>query len=331
MAMMPGVIQRGLALRISVTERCQFRCLYCRPRWMVESCEASAPREATDVLTVADIVRFVRVAQQSLGVAKVRLTGGEPLVRSDIVAIVAALAGLGVPDLALTTNGQQLDRLARPLRTAGLERVNVSLDSLAESTFARLAQASGVADVLDGIAAASAAGLAPLRINTVVLRGINDHEAESIIEFALGRGHEARFIELMPSGLSAEDYRRWFMSSDELRARLERSFAFRPTTRALGSSSRRFHVTGAGLAGFVGFISPNSHPFCSGCRRLRLTANGSLLGCLGRRDRIEIRALLRAADPASDERIAAALSVALGCKRGEGTFAVAVPMSQVGG
>jgi cyclic pyranopterin phosphate synthase len=315
----------GLALRISVTDRCPLRCLYCRPQPLREG------GHGADLIETGDIVRFVRIAQERYGVAKVRLTGGEPLVRSGIVAVVGALADLGLDDLALTTNGQRLAELAGPLRAAGLRRVNVSLDSLVPATFTQLAQGGALARTLAGIDAALAAGLRPLRINTVVLRGRNDHEAEALVDFALARGAEPRFIELMPSGLQPTDYDRWFMPSAELRARLAETFAMTPEPHTPGSSSRRFSVRGEGRAGAVGFISPNSHPFCAGCRRLRLTADGRLLGCLGRHDHVRILGLLRASSPDADERIAAAMAVALGCKRGSGAFAVALPMSRVGG
>jgi len=318
-----------LSLRISVTDRCPLHCLYCRPQAMIEPCRASG------VLQETDIVRFVRVARGALGVAKVRLTGGEPLARADIVHLVAALSRLGIPDFALTTNGQRLAALARPLREAGLHRINISLDSIDAKTFTRLAQGGDLSRTIAGIDAACAAGLAPVRINTVVLRGLNDHEAEAMVDFALARGCELRFIELMPSGLAADDYAHWFLSSAELRQRLAQSCDLVPETHEPGSSSRRFHVIRHGRQGFVGFISPNSHPFCSGCRRLRLTADGRLLGCLGRSDHLRLMGLLRetddGADGDTDARIAAAMHVALGCKRGVGTFAVAMPMSSVGG
>ena len=322
----------GLALRISVTDRCPLHCLYCRPRSLVEP--RQAPQASPEVLQEADIVRFVRVARDALGVAKVRLTGGEPLVRGDIVELVAALGRLGIPDVALTTNGQRLAALAGPLREAGLHRINISLDSLDPDTFKRLAQGGELGRTLAGIEAACASGLAPVRINTVVMRGMNDHEAEAMVRFALERGCELRFIELMPSGLAPADYDTWFVSSSELRQRLERSFALVPEAHEPGSSSRRFQASSDGKQGFVGFISPNSHPFCSGCRRLRLTADGRLLGCLGRSEHIRLMGLLRAAhavDDDADARIAAAMRVALGCKRGAGPFAVAMPMSSVGG
>jgi cyclic pyranopterin phosphate synthase len=315
----------GLALRISVTDRCPLRCLYCRPGATPRACKVS------DLIEADDIVRFVRVATSHFGVAKVRLTGGEPLARADIVAIVAALSQLGVSDLALTTNGQTLASRASALRAAGLRRVNVSLDSLVPETFSRLARGGALAHTLDGIAAASDAGLNPLRMNTVVLRGINDHEVESIIDFALARGHEARFIELMPSGIAAADYQRWFVPSDELQRRLEKRFRLAPEPYPRASSSRRFRVTGGGRTGVIGFISPNSHPFCAGCRRVRLTADGRLLGCLGLPDHIRILGLLRSTEPGSDERIAAAMGVSLGCKRDSKSFSVPTPMSQVGG
>jgi len=283
------------------------------------------------MLQEAEIVRFVRVARSALGVAKVRLTGGEPLIRREIVELVTALSRLAIPDLALTTNGQRLAPLARALRAAGLHRINISLDSLDAGTFAQLSQGGELAPTLAGIEAACAAGLSPVRLNAVVLRGLNDDEAPALLSFALERGCELRFIELMPSGLAAADYARWFVSSAELRRRLSQSFALVPTPHETGTSSRRFRATGTGGRGFVGFISPASHPFCTECRRLRLTADGRLLGCLGRRDHVRLLGLLRATDVGADERIAAALHVALGCKREVGPIALAMPMSRVGG
>lgn len=278
-----------------------------------------------------DIIRFVRVAQATLGVAKVRLTGGEPLARADVVGIVAALSELGVSDLALTTNGQELAKLARPLREAGLRRINVSLDSLDATTFTRMARGGELQRTLDGIAAASVAGLAPIRINTVVMRGINDHEAEELIAYAFDLGCEPRFIELMPSGLAPEDYQRWYMSSSELRERLARGCDPTPEAHVPGESSRRLRVRMNGRSGVVGFISPNSHPFCTGCRRLRLTSDGRLLGCLGRRDHVGLLDWLRSTDQQADQHLGAAMRDALGRKRGMGAFAVAMPMSTVGG
>jgi cyclic pyranopterin phosphate synthase len=315
----------GLAVRISVTDRCPLRCVYCRPRSRID------PSPAPELLREAEIVRFVSVARAALGVAKVRLTGGEPLVRGDLVRIVAALGRLGIPDIALTTNGQRLAALARHLRDAGLHRVNVSLDSLDPTTFARLTQGGDLERTLAGIDTARTAGLAPVRINTVVLRGMNDHEAEAMVSFALARGCELRFIELMPSGPTSAEYDRWFLSSAELRQRLERTFDLVPQAHEPGSSSRRFLAAGGGRKGSVGFISPTSHPFCSGCRRLRLTADGRLLGCLGREDHTGLMGLLRSDDAGADDRIVAAMHAALACKRGAGPFAVAMPMSSVGG
>jgi cyclic pyranopterin phosphate synthase len=285
----------------------------------------------SESLAVKDIVRFVRVANAHFGVTKVRLTGGEPLAHPDIVAIVAALDQLGLADLALTTNGQSLAQQASALRAAGLRRVNVSLDSLVPDTFSQLARGGELGATLAGIAAASDAGIRPLRMNTVILRGINDHEAESIAELALEHGYEARFIELMPTGIDPGDYRRWFMPSVELQRRLATTFRFEREPHVTGSSSRRFRAVSGGRTGMIGFISPNSHPFCAGCRRVRLTADGRLLGCLGLSDHIGLLALLRSDDPGSDERIAAAIRVSLGCKRGSKALSVPVPMSQVGG
>jgi len=314
-----------VSLRISLTDRCGLRCLYCRPRPALED------ERTHDRLTITDILRFVAVARATLGVDKLRLTGGEPLLRTDVVAIVAALGRLGLPDLALTTNGQALATLAAPLHAAGLKRVNISLDSLAPGTFTRLAQGGELARTLRGIDAACAAGLGPVRINTVVMRGINDHEFEALVEFALARGCEPRFIELMPSGLAPTDYQRWFLPMDELQTRLARRYQLDPVASATGSSSRRFHIAGPASSGHVGLISPSSHPFCASCRRLRLTADGRLLGCLGRPEHFRLLGLLREPGMETTRRIASAMRIALDCKRGTGAFAVAMPMSRIGG
>jgi GTP 3',8-cyclase len=314
-----------VALRISVTDRCQLRCLYCWPGHLLRR-----PPPMGD-LAIADMVRFVTVAQRTLGVSKIRLTGGEPLLRTDVVEITRALALLGVPDLGLTTNGQRLARLAGPLRAAGLRRVNISLDSLDRNTFARMASGGELRRSLAGIETALAVDLTPVRINSVILRGINDHEVESLVDHALALGCEPRFIELMRTGLTAARHASWFVSSQEVRDRLSSRFELSPLPPVAGSSSRRYLARSPKGQGVVGFISPDSHPFCQDCNRLRLTADGRLFGCLARDEHRGLMPLLRSRDPGAEEQLASALRAALTCKRSSGPFSVGTPMSSLGG
>jgi cyclic pyranopterin phosphate synthase len=314
-----------LALRISVTDHCQLRCEYCRPLELV-------PRMAKgQILRPNEIVRFVRLVQDHLGLAKVRLTGGDPLVRDDIVEVAAALSSLGVPDLAMTTNGQRLAELAFPLHQAGLHRITVSLDSLKPEVFHNLARGGALSRSLDGIEAALTSGLRPLKINTVVMRGVNHDELHQLVDFAFARDAEARFIELMPTGLSPERYQQWFFSSQEVLTALGQNFQLTPLVYQSGSSSRRFHATDAkGREGIVGLISPNTQPFCAGCNRLRLTADGHLVGCLGRTDTLAIGSPLREISDESDQLIVTTCQAALACKRTI-SFKPPTDMSAVGG
>ncbi len=314
----------SLTLRLSVTDRCQMRCVYCRP---AGGCPAPSASLSSDETTL-----FARLMHQQFGVAKIRITGGEPLLREDIVDLVRQLAGVGVPDLAMTTNGQRLAPLAADLRAAGLHRLNVSLDSLNPLTFRALARTGSLDRTLDGFHAALAAGFSPIKLNAVVMRGWNDSESEALVDFALRTGCELRFIELMPTGLGQKQYGEWFISSDELRTRLAATFTLEPLPTAPSASARRFRISnGKGRLGVVGFISPNSHPFCTGCRRLRLTAQGDLVGCLGRADRFPIAHLLRAGDGPAQDRITHLAGQALSRKRAGLPLYVPRLMSSVGG
>jgi cyclic pyranopterin phosphate synthase len=276
--------------------------------------------------------RVAQALDRHLGLAKIRITGGEPLVRGDIVEVVRQLATIGTADLAMTTNGQTLARLAGPLKAAGLGRVNVSLDSLDPHTFQSLTRTGSLDKTLAGIEAALRAGFRSVKVNAVVMRGWNDAEASDLVDFGLRTGCEIRFIELMTTGLSSAQFADWFVSSDELRQRLDQHFALFALPYEHGGSSRRYRVRdGAGRLGTLGFISPNTHPFCSGCRRLRLTAHGELLACLGRKERFPLLGLLRSPAEDADEQIANVARRALGCKR-EGTpLHVPILMSSVGG
>ncbi len=277
-------------LRISVTDRCNLRCVYCMPPGGVAACAHA------DVLTYEEIETVVRAAAM-LGLSKVRLTGGEPLVRAGFVELVRKLAAVpGIDDVALTTNGILLAAQARELAAAGLRRVNVSLDTLRPERFAKLTRADALPRVLEGIAAAQAAGLAPVKINTVVVRGLNDDEVADIARTTIEREWHVRFIELMPLGESAEWADQGYVPTAEIRAAVETLGPLAPAGQAAPAAgagpARYFRLPGA--RGTVGFISPVSEHFCFHCNRLRLTADGRLRPCLLREDEIDLRTALRA-------------------------------------
>lgn len=316
----------GVSLRVSLTERCQLRCTYCRPASVIE-----APRPPAWI-TVADVARFVEILQKRFGLAKIRFTGGEPLLSRDLPAFVAAVRDLGIPEIALTTNGQLLARRIEELKDAGLGRLNVSLDSLKPDVFSRVTGGGALERTLAGIDAALANGFRPLRLNTVVLRGVNDVELEDLVRYAFARGCEARFIELMPAGISTSDYATWFMSTDEIFTRLSRTFTLSRMNTEPGASARRWAARDlVGCSGVIGFISPSSHPFCGECRRLRLTAVGELVPCLGRPDRLDVRAWLRSGTAAAEMSIVNGVHWALGCKRPGDTLVVPRSMCAIGG
>jgi len=316
----------GLTLRLSVTDQCQMRCVYCRPEG------DRSGRDRRTPLSTAETKLFAQIIKQHFGLAKIRITGGEPLLRPDIVDLTRQLAELGVPDLAMTTNGQRLAPLAADLRAAGLTRLNVSLDSLNPETFRRLSRTGSLDRTLAGIEAALSAGFTSIKLNAVVMHGWNDGEASDLVDFAVQTGCELRFIELMPTGLGQQQYGDWFVSSDELRTILARDFSLEPLPCTPGASARRFRLGDRrGRIGVVGFISPNSHPFCADCQRLRLTAQGDLVGCLGRADRFSIGDLLRAGDPASLAQVARLAHESLRRKRTGLPLHVPRLMSSVGG
>lgn len=313
----------GLALRISVTDRCQLRCRYCMP-------PGGRPLgERKDVLAYEEIASLARFLRDEFGLAKIRLTGGEPLVRPDLERLVAMLAELGVPDLAMTTNGLRLADKAAALKRAGLKRVNVSLDTLSPVAFRQLTGSGDVQRVLDGIAAARAAGLSPIKLNSVVIRGFNDTQLKTLLTFAMQAGCEQRFIELMPIGPGASLHRQGAVSTADMRQRLAEHFTLTPLAHKPGVSATRYAVVNAaGLSGTVGFISSCTAPFCGECTRLRVTATGRLIGCLARDGGIPVRGMLRHRDMRG---IADAVRQAMGCKRTDQAFAQAMDMASIGG
>jgi len=293
--MVRDTLARSLgSLRISVTDRCNLRCRYCMPEqeyvWL--------PKES--ILTFEEIARLARVFV-SLGVTKLRLTGGEPLLRHDLPALSAMLAGIpGVQDLAMTTNGLLLAKQAEALRRAGLRRVTVSLDTLRPERMRELARSDRHADVLAGIAAARGAGFARIKLNTVVIRGVNDDELADLIEFARGQGAEVRFIEYMDvggaTGWSAEQV----VSQREMLERLTARYGAIVPVAADDPSApaERFRLPDGGT---FGIIASTTAPFCRSCDRSRLTADGTWFLCLYAERGIELRQPLRAG--ASDEEL----------------------------
>jgi cyclic pyranopterin phosphate synthase len=321
-------------LRVSLTDRCNLRCTYCMPAeglaWM--------PRE--EQLTDDEVNRLVRVAVEELGVTEVRFTGGEPLIRRGLVGIVRAAAALRPrPQISLTTNGIGLERLAVPLREAGLDRVNVSLDTLDPERFTALTRRDRFADVLAGLRAAADAGLTPVKINTVLMRGINDEEAPALLRFAVEHGYELRFIEQMPLDAQHLWNRHEMVTADEILASLA-GFGLAPDVVSRGTApAETWLVPGyTGIDGGparVGVIGSVTRPFCGDCDRTRLTADGQVRNCLFATDESDLRKLLR--DDAPDHEIADAWRTAMRGKRaGHGiddpTFLQpARPMSAIGG
>ena len=299
--------RRATDMRLSLTDKCNLRCTYCMPAEGLEWLAKQA------VMSADEIIRIVRIGVDHLGVRELRLTGGEPLVRHDLVDIISALRR-NHPDLpiSMTTNGVGLAKKAAPLKAAGLTRINVSLDTLHEETFTQLTRRPFLDQVLAGVDAAWAAGLGPVKINAVLMRGINDVESPSLLAWAVERGYELRFIEQMPLDADHGWTRRTMITAAEIRELLSRDFVLSPDGRARdGAPAERFEVRRreAGTAdqsgpvvGTVGLIASVTEPFCSDCRRTRITAEGKIMSCLFSREEVDLLGLLR--EGASDEQLA---------------------------
>ena len=281
-------------LRVSVTDRCNLRCTYCMPEeptWF--------PRE--QILRFEEIARVVGIAARG-GVRKIRVTGGEPLVRRDLPELVRLLRETpGIEDISLTTNGVLLARLARPLAEAGLARINVSLDSLSPARFLRLSRRAALDAVLAGLAAAAQAGLVPIKVNTVVLRGENDDEVEALVEHAREHGWELRFIEFMPLANGGTWDLSRVVTGAEIRRRIASRWPIEPDPHGDPHAPATRWVFRDGR-GAVGFIDSVTRPFCASCSRLRLTADGHFRVCLYDEREIDLKSPLRAG--ASDEELA---------------------------
>jgi cyclic pyranopterin phosphate synthase len=290
-------------LRVSVTDRCDFRCTYCMSEQMT-----FLPKK--DVLSFEEIDTIVSAFVRR-GVRKVRLTGGEPLVRRDIMELVETIGGHlggGLEELTLTTNGSQLRRHAMGLAAAGVKRINVSLDTLDETRFAEITRRGRMGDVLDGLAAASDAGL-KIKLNMVAMRGVNDDEIVPMIHWAHERGYGLTLIEGMPLGEVGIDRVDSYLPLRELRETLKQSFTLEPADHRTGGPARYDFVKETN--GLLGFITPMSHNFCESCNRVRLTATGQLYMCLGQEDMVDLRLALREGGP---EALDAALDRAMQLK-----------------
>ena len=315
-------------LRVSLTDKCNLRCSYCMPA------EGLDWLPSPELLTDDEVVRVIRIAVEDLGITEVRLTGGEPLLRRGIVDIVRRLVALRPqPQLSMTTNGIGLARVVEELAAAGLQRVNISLDTLQHATFVALARRDRLDDVLAALDAARAVGLAPVKVNTVLMRGINDHEALPLLRYCLDHGFALRFIEQMPLDAQHGWDRSVMVTGEEVLERLRAEHTLTPLDGRGSSPAEEFFVDGGPAT--VGVIASVSRPFCGSCDRVRLTADGQVRNCLFAREESDLRPALRGG--ADDAEIAERIRVSIAGKRaGHGiddpTFLQPDrPMSAIGG
>lgn len=316
-------------LRVSLTDRCNLRCNYCMPAegldWLPDD----------SVLSDDEVVRLVRIGVDQLGVQEVRFTGGEPLVRRGLVDIVRQVKQHAPQvELSITTNALGLTRTATALAEAGLDRINVSLDTVNRETFAEITRRDRLPDVIAGLEAAVAAGLEPIKINAVLLRGSNDHQAPELLRWCLDRGYQLRFIEQMPLDAQHRWSRTEMITAEEIFASLSEQFALTEATEPRGSApAELFNVDGGPAT--VGVIASVTRPFCGDCDRVRLTADGQVRNCLFAREESDLRTALR--DGSSDEEIADRWVIAMRGKRaGHGIDDPSFlqpdrPMSAIGG
>lgn len=272
-------------IRLSITDRCDFRCTYCMAEEMT-----FLPR--SEVLSLEECLRIVQVFT-GLGVTKVRVTGGEPLVRHNAMWLMQEIGRIeSLREVVITTNGSQLDRFALPLLDAGVKRINISLDTLRPERFREITRIGDLAKVLRGIDAAREAGFRRIKLNTVMMRGRNDDEFIDLVQFAVDKGIDIAFIEEMPLGEIGHGRESTYFSTEEALARLGTRFTLLPSTDSTGGPARYWRIPGCETR--VGFISPHSHNFCDSCNRVRITAQGELYPCLGNNDAIKLLPLLRA-------------------------------------
>jgi cyclic pyranopterin phosphate synthase len=317
-------------LRVSLTDRCNLRCSYCMPAEGLEW----LPNE--DLLSEDELIRLIGIAVERLGVTEVRFTGGEPLIRRGLLNIVKRTAALHPrPQTSVTTNGIGLAKLAEPLAQCGLDRVNVSLDTVDRELFKIITRRDRFDDVVAGLAAADAAGLRPVKVNAVLLRGINDHNPEDLLAWCLERGYQLRFIEQMPLDAQHGWNREQMITADEILQKLATKFALTPEPSSIRGSApaERWYVDGTQAT--VGIIASVTRPFCGDCDRVRLTADGQVRNCLFAREESDLKTAMRAG--ATDAELAVRWQVAVrGKKAGHGiddpTFLQPDrPMSAIGG
>ncbi|SDX04876.1 cyclic pyranopterin phosphate synthase [Amycolatopsis xylanica] len=316
-------------LRVSLTDKCNLRCTYCMPAegldWM----------PSDQVLSDAELIRLLRIAVERLGVTDIRLTGGEPLLRPGLEGLIAEISALEPkPRLSMTTNGIGLAKRATSLAEAGLRRINVSLDTLDPEIFVRITRRDRLSHVLAGMAAARDAGLAPVKVNAVLMRGVNEHEAAPLLRYCLDNGYHLRFIEQMPLDAQHGWNRKEMITAAEILGLLQEEFTLSPFPAARGGApAERWLVDGG--PGDVGVIASVTRPFCSACERTRLTADGAIRSCLFSNEETDLRSLARAG--ARDEEIADAWRRTMwgklaGHEINEAGFAQPIrPMSAIGG
>ena len=304
-------------LRLSVTDRCDLRCAYCMPERMT-----FLPRK--EVLTLEEL-HDMALGFIARGITKIRLTGGEPLVRRDMMELVRALGrklGDGLEELTMTTNATRLAEFADGLAQAGIRRVNISLDTLDREKFAKLTRRDSLPQVLEGIQAAKEAGL-KVKLNTVALKGINEDELPDLIAWANGQGFDATLIEVMPLGEVEEDRFDHYLPLIAVREQLEQRWTLTPSDHRTGGPARYFDIAETG--GRLGLITPLTNNFCEGCNRIRVTATGQLYACLGGSEQVDLRAAMRSADP--DAALSEALNLAMRIKPERHHFAIDKPGS----
>ena len=324
--MIDGYGRRINYLRLSVTDRCNLRCRYCMPAdgvpWLPHG----------GILSYEELFLVARTAV-SLGIGKIRVTGGEPLVRKGILGFLSRLAGIpGLRQFVLTTNGLLLEEMAAPLKSAGVQRLNISIDSLVPENFRRITRGGEVARVISGIAAAEAAGF-PIKLNMVVMRGVNDHEVVDFAALTLDKPYAVRFIEFMPSGAEEGDWRSLVVPGREILDRIGERFPFDEVARGeMAGPAKDYRIRGA--AGTIGVITPVTGHFCDRCNRIRVTASGMAKGCLFSRKETDLKPILRGNDPSVLEKT---LLRIVGTKPGKHRFCEGPPgpspldMSRVGG
>ena len=271
-------------IRLSITDRCDFRCVYCMSEDMT-----FLPRD--EVLSLEECARLVRVFV-GLGVSKVRITGGEPLVRKNALWLFEEIGKLqGLDELVLTTNGSQLEKQAQDLRNAGVKRINISVDSLQAERFKKITRTGELDKVLRGIQAAKAVGFDNIKLNTVLMRGVNDDESVALVDFAIQQNIDISFIEEMPLGEVDHTRASTFVSNADTLKKLQNKYELHASAETTGGPARYWRVANANTK--IGFISPHSHNFCESCNRVRITCKGELYLCLGQEDKVDLMPLLR--------------------------------------